>query len=333
MAANTSNKVATLTGAAKDDAFLSAATGLNEDNGVRLAVLTNDPGAARLYSLWQGPLGAAASQFPVTSSATLASGATIAMNADGTIGYQPGAGFQHLGEAVVATDSFSYTVRMANGALSTALVSVEIMGKNDAATITGAYTGTVTEDGNATATGSLVVQDADDGENVFASVASNALHGVYGDFSFDSGSGAWTYSLNNSAASVQGLTAGQVVYDVLQVGSADGSAGASIRVAIHGANEPVESNPATQYIVNNGLQHINGRSVISGFDSNDSLRYTGQYSFLGVIARVDSDNDGSLDSSLAKFNWHDTSHGGTDVPIDVLLVGYLALTPDQIVYA
>lgn len=89
MAAKTTVKVATLTGAAKDDNLLSSVTGVTEDQlSANLNVLANDPGSARLYSLKQDVSGlAGTATFPAVTSAFSAAGATISINADGTIAY------------------------------------------------------------------------------------------------------------------------------------------------------------------------------------------------------------------------------------------------------
>ena len=135
--AATTIKIATLTGAAKDDVFLSSVTQNNVgENSAKLNVLANDPGAAKLYSVWQPtepPIGtpASSSQMPVVNTSILPSGATITMNDDGTISYDAGSGFQDLSEGETRNDTFSYTVRMANGVLSTATVIVAIQGVND----------------------------------------------------------------------------------------------------------------------------------------------------------------------------------------------------------
>ncbi|WP_420474552.1 VCBS domain-containing protein [Noviherbaspirillum sp. ST9] len=172
MAASTTVKVATLTGAAKDDNLTAATTGLTEDNlSAKLNVLANDPGAAKLYSLTQNTSGyASTAQFPVVTSVTLASGAKITMNADGTVGYDASA-LQSTLQAYAAgetfTDTFVYTVRMANGALSTAKVTVAIAGANDAPTLAGvtpvSILDTAADDTPAAVTGALAGADMDHG--------------------------------------------------------------------------------------------------------------------------------------------------------------------------
>src|SRR5262249_57328321 len=86
-----------------------------------------------------------------------------------------------------------------------------------------------TEDGTPTASGALTVSDADSGEAVFQ--AASGLQGAYGSFTFDAATGAWTYTLDNGSAAVQGLKAGPQVSDSLTVTSQDGTANHAIRGA------------------------------------------------------------------------------------------------------
>ena len=458
MAANTTVKVASLTGAAKDDAFTAAGTGLTEDSAAaRLSVLANDPGAARLYSLAQNTGGlTSTAQFPIVTTTRLASGATITINADGTIGYDASAlqaSLQQFAAGEIFTDSFVYTARMANGALSTARVTVQIAGTNDAptlaavspvsildtaaddtpapvtgtlggadvdrgavltysfaegvaysvaadgtlvsanaygtlsldaqtgnyrfvadadaidalgagataaaafavqvtdehgaaaapvavafdligandvATIGGDTVATVTEDGSVNASGTLTVSDRDAGEAGFR--APTSLTGTFGDFSFDTETGAWSYALRNNDADVQALSASQTVTDVLSVMSLDGSAVETIRVSIQGADEavsgnaiPPATNPVTSFMVNHGLSFVNNRATFVGFDGNDVLKYSNNFELNGITT-ADANGDGISDT-LVSF---DFTRGNTTTSVEVVLVGYANLTADQI---
>src|SRR5438270_6559064 len=68
---------------------------------------------------------------------------------------------------------------------------------------------------------------------IFATPAS--LAGTYGTFTFNTTSGAWTYTLDQSLA--DHLTAGQHVTDTLTVASFDGTATYPIVVNITGSND------------------------------------------------------------------------------------------------
>ena len=59
---------------------------------------------------------------------TLASGALLTLNADGTFDYDPNGAFDHLAEGETATDGFAYTVSDGNGGVDTASVTITIDG-------------------------------------------------------------------------------------------------------------------------------------------------------------------------------------------------------------
>jgi VCBS repeat-containing protein len=431
---STTVKVSTNTGAAKDDIF----TGLNEDNAsTNLNVLANDPGSAKIWSLDQNALKAlASSQQPQELSAyTLASGARISVNADGTVRYEGAAALQSLAEGELFNDSFIYTIRMANGALSTATATVAITGVNDAATFAGDKTGSLNEDAAATS-GTLVVSDIDHDQSsmqasaqtgtfgamtintagawnyqrtsdmnylqagesaaesftvrsldgtaqniavtitgvndvaVFGGVAAGSvqedgvlstggtvtvtdldhdqsafaatgnLAGTYGDFSFNLGTGAWTYALRNADANVQALASDQSVQDKLQITSVDGTT-SELAVTIGGQNEvvvlPPAVNPAQKWVVNknNVLENggglhtgfVDGVAKVTGFDSNDTLHTTSLGKDDPFIQLVDTDSNGSLDSTLLNFNYE---QGQNTNHIDVILVGYTGFSTEQL---
>jgi VCBS repeat-containing protein len=327
MAAKTTAKVAALTGAAKDDML---GGGSEDATSSDLAVLVNDPGAARLWSLDQGvPSLAGGTQVPqaLGGSFVLASGAAISANLDGTIHYDGSAvDLQYLAEGETWTDTFVYTVRMANGALSTASASVVVAGVNDIAVVSD-DAGSVTEDASLTAGGTLTVSDADHDQSAFGSVGS--LAGAYGDFTFDSGTGNWTYLLRNDDANVQALNAGDVVYDTLEVGSLDGSDSGTITVTVNGADEPPPppppEDPVATFTASNG-KFVSGHYVIENFTSNDTLEYVGGITPLGdpswslIDWQLDGDND-----TIVRF-----VQNGNGNEVDVILVGYTTFTAAQL---
>ncbi|NTJ09084.1 T1SS-143 repeat domain-containing protein [Rhizobium lusitanum] len=135
----------------------------------------------------------------------------------------------------------NFTVQLSDGqgGITTQTVVVTVNGTNDAASISGTASGSVTENGQLTATGVLNVADVDYGENHFQTPSS--LNGTYGTFTFNATTGVWGYALNNSAANVQALNAGQTVTDKLTVASVDGTASQDIVVSVHGAKQPVSA--------------------------------------------------------------------------------------------
>ncbi|TAT84482.1 VCBS domain-containing protein [Rhizobium ruizarguesonis] len=155
-----------------------------------------------------------------------------------------GADINTLSAGEILKDSFVYGIRLGNGTLSEANVSISLTGANDAASIV--VDATVTDDratveagaagsGDPNASGKLTVSDVDDGEAAFAAPAS--LNGIYGSFTFNAASGSWTYTLDNNRAATQALNQGDAVSDTLSVSSLDGTASHNIVVAITGAND------------------------------------------------------------------------------------------------
>ncbi|MBY0317396.1 MAG: VCBS domain-containing protein, partial [Reyranella sp.] len=138
------------------------------------------------------------------------------------------------------------TVAAADGTLLD--LDISIQGSNDAAVITGTGAGHVTErgdpsagaTGNATATGTLSVTDADSDARF---VVQGATATTYGSFSIDA-AGAWIYTLDNSNTTVQALGNGETLHELMTVATADGST-SRIDIVIDGADDPVEDQGLT----------------------------------------------------------------------------------------
>jgi VCBS repeat-containing protein len=129
---------------------------------------------------------------------------------------------------------YEVLVRASDGALDdTQALTVVISNVNERASISGANTGVVFEDG-APLAGALSVTDPDAGEARF--VAQIATAGAHGVFSLDA-SGLWLYSLDNAQAAVQQLAAGDMLTETFTAVSVDGSASTAIVVTIAGAND------------------------------------------------------------------------------------------------
>ncbi|AYG63261.1 beta strand repeat-containing protein [Rhizobium jaguaris] len=174
---------------------------------------------------------------------------TLSVNANGTWTYLLD---QSKADPLTASDhpqeSFKVQLSDGQGGISTQTVVVTVNGTNDAASISGSATGSVTEDGQLTANGVLTVADVDNGQSHFQTPAS--LTGTYGTFTFNATTGVWGYTLNNSASNVQALNGGQTVTDKLTVASADGTASQDIVVTIHGTNEAVSA-PSISSVTDN----------------------------------------------------------------------------------
>ena len=105
---------------------------VNEDGMVSIDVLDNDRGgrAKTLYSIDQDN---PSNQTDPDDWVELDSGARIRIE-DGEIVYDTNGAFESLAEGETATDTFTYAIRLGNGTISMAEVTVEITGQNDAPT-------------------------------------------------------------------------------------------------------------------------------------------------------------------------------------------------------
>ena len=134
------------------------------------------------------------------------------------------------------TDSF--TVTTIDGTAQ--VVTVTINGANDAAVISGATTGSVTEDGGTkcdppTATGTLTATDVDNAPGFTAVDCPTASDAGYGTFTMTA-DGAWIYKLDDGNCAVQALNVGDTLTDTFKVTSLDGTA-QLVTVTINGTND------------------------------------------------------------------------------------------------
>ncbi len=157
---------------------------------------------------------------------------TLVIHTDGSYTYTPGAAAQALNTGATVQDVFSY--RASDGALtSTATLTINVTGANDAAQINGPLAGSVKEDtaGQLVASNSLFVTDVDNP----AAFNPATVTGTYGTFSINA-AGDWTYTLNNSAANVQALKEGDTRVETFTVSTVDGTTRA-ITIDVFGTNE------------------------------------------------------------------------------------------------
>ena len=115
-------------------------------------------------------------------------------------------------------------------------VTITINGSEDATVIGGTATGNVTEDGTLSASGTLTISDVDTSDNPINWLDAAATLGDNGYGDFEIISGTWTYTLNNTHASVQALDVGQTLNDTFTFTASDGSTQV-VTVTINGAND------------------------------------------------------------------------------------------------
>ena len=248
--AKTTVKVATTNNAAKDDYYQDLGW-LQEDASLhgQLNVLANDPGSARIIGV--------SANLPTSTANMVNSGATITpaglggslivtivngqLDIDATA---LNAGLQSLGEGMSVAISFYYTAQMANGAYSTAKVTIEIEGTNDdpvisaSSVLVGAVTDTADDDNFSAVTGSVSATDVDQNDAgllTYGLAAGETGASAYGSFAIDA-AGNWTFTPDDAA--VEGLKT--TVVETFDIQVSDGHGGfdtATVSVTLNGVND------------------------------------------------------------------------------------------------
>ena len=220
---------------AKDD---SAA--LSENGTALIQVLANDlaGGAKQLYSLHQ------TQPQVVTSAAFSKAGASIVFGANGAVLYTAnGSAFEALAKGETLVDTFIYTLRVANGTLSTATVTVTVTGTNDGpvigvADLVGAVTEAVTPAGNLIDSGTIAFSDVDVTDTHTASAA--AIGTTLGGLTASVAAGQITWNYSVTAAALEFLAAGQIRVESFTVTLNDRNGGVVTRqvdVTLTGTND------------------------------------------------------------------------------------------------
>lgn len=151
-------------------------------------------------------------------------------------------------------------------------ITVVITGTNDAAVIAPAAGAdlSATEDSDSTASGQLLVSDADEGEAAIDTESATAA--LFGDFSI-AAEGSWNYLLDQSNPQVQALAAGATLTDSVSVTSLDGTASSTLDIVITGTNDvaTVSLAPGGDLDVTEDTDSTaSGRVVVSDVDSGQS---------------------------------------------------------------
>ena len=202
---------------------------------------------------------------------------------------------QSLAVGESKTDTITYAIRLGNGTLSLATLTVEITGKNDAPTVSFADSaGAVTEDDAApdlTDTGTITFDDVDLSDTHTVSVSAsvtNSLGGVLAatitDPATDAGDGTvtWNYTLANSAT--QYLGQGDEAYETFTVTISDGYGGTvsqDVTVTVTGTNDqPDLTVDATGGVIEDASTpdlSVTGALSIADVDVGDSHVVTSAY--------------------------------------------------------
>lgn len=215
---------------------------------------------------------------------------------------------QGLAKGQTEHETFTATVTDEHGQSATAQITVTVSGTNDAPVIGPTFTnsGGLTEDATrATATGMLTATDVDTGSQLTWSVATTA--GTYGTLAIDPQTGAWTYTLDNSRAATQGLTAGQTGHETFAATVTDehgATATRDITLTVTGTNDaPTITGQATgsvdedQHVGAGGMLEASGQLHITDVDSGEAA-FQAQAGVAGTYGTFSVDASGQ---------WHYTA--------------------------
>lgn len=172
----------------------------------------------------------------------LESGTVVQTNSQRThVVYKAGDGFDYLAEGETATDSFTYTIRQADGSFSTATVEVLIIGANDPAVLSRDRI-RLTEGDSAediSASGTVSISDVDSPEKFVPFTR----EGDYGTFTIDE-DGNWTYTASSAHDEFE---EGERYFDLFFPTSVDGTR-TSLVIDITGTAEPAMMAPPAEFM-------------------------------------------------------------------------------------
>ncbi|PHJ56763.1 hypothetical protein VF14_32475 [Nostoc linckia z18] len=237
----------------------------------------------------------------VGKSINLGNGLLI-VNSNGSLSFNPNNGYETLTQGASKTETFTYTISDGNSGTDTANVTITINGVNDAATISGTATASVTEDAtnpNLTASGSLGISDVDTGENKFNTTVTPKL-GNLGNLSITD-AGSWNYTVANST--VQYLGAGKTKTDTFTVRSLDGTAAQDITVTINGVNDAATISGTATALVTEDASNSNltasGSLGVSDVDTGENKFNTTVTPKLGNLGNLSITDAGSWNYTVA----------------------------------
>jgi VCBS repeat-containing protein len=209
-----------------------------------------------------------------TLGGTLTMGAVSESSGAGTVGWTykvADHATDYLAAGQTVTEKFTITIADGHGGAVDQVVTIDVTGTNEAATIGDPSSASVTDNtnvdsyGNLVATGTILVSDPDHDQSSFQT-AVTAADGDLGSLSLNA-DGSYTYTVANSA--VEYLAAGESKIDTFTVTSLDGTT-KDVSFTINGINDaPVFTGDAAgvAYAANGAAVAIATNVVASDIDS------------------------------------------------------------------
>ncbi|WP_063654222.1 retention module-containing protein [Aliivibrio fischeri] len=219
---------------------------------------------------------------------------------------------QALAENQQEFETFTIAVDDGNGGQNAILITVEILGTNDAPIIGGKTSQTIIEDDKASVSGQLTDGDVDLTDTHTWTLLTDP-QGIYGSMSLDA-NGKWTYTIDNSSPLTQGLLEGQTEKEkfIIQVEDQYGAIDTiEVVVKVKGTNDVPELSGDLTGIVeeDSAITMVNGKLEPDDKDIGDTYTWTldsktGSYGTLTLTADgrwvYNLDNDKASVQSLSE---------------------------------
>ena len=219
------------------------------------------------------------------------------------------ASVQALDVGETLTDNFIFNG--SDGSIQ--LVTVTINGAEDAPVIGGTSVGAVTEDGTLTASALLTITDLDASDNPISFIDLVPTPGVNGYGSFEIAANTWTYTLDNTHASVQALDVGETLSDNFTFTASDGSTRV-VTVTINGTEDiAVIGGASTGAVTEDGPLIANAALTITDVDTSDN-----PVSFNDVVATAGDSGYGDFEMTASTWTY---TLDNTDSAVQALDVG------------
>ena len=193
------------------------------------------------------------------------------------------AAVQALGAGGSATETFKVEATDGINTTTAQDLTFTINGVNDAPVLTVASDGSVTEDAIvSTITGTLLGSDPEDDDLTYLISGETAVLGnynvvnTYGTLSLNAVTGAYTYTLDNSAAAVQALGAGGSATETFKVEATDGintTSAQDLTFTINGVNDAPTISITTPLITNEDTTIDLIPPTVNDVDTVEALSY------------------------------------------------------------
>ncbi|NEU82036.1 Ig-like domain-containing protein [Nostoc sp. UIC 10630] len=245
----------------------------NEDTAVTVNVLGNDRDAnGDTLRITQVNGQAVAVGPPIT----LASGALVTLNTNGTLSFNPNGKYNSLAQGATATQSFTYTISDGRRGTTpaTATATVTITGVNDAPTAIALSNTTVNENDVAAVIGTLTVTD-DTGDTQTFSLSDNRFEVVSNQLKLKSGI-SLDYEAEPSVS--------------LNVTATDGGGLSKIQSFTIAVNDVVENTAPTDLALSTTTvnENVAANTVVGNFSTTDAQG--GSFTYALVPGTGDADN-------------------------------------------